>query len=238
MQKINSILEITFFFILTFLLFFLFFINLPLFQEPHGLLIMNQLSDFSTNEITTTTFLSSIIVCTSLGILTLKWSPAFTPGMASNLWAATFFLMWVDSMFALSIQSESFRYLKLLGLGLVFIYLFFFVLHYLSLSKDLKQEPNEKSFKYKLINYWLGTWMILYLIISIRLLFGSFGQSELQWPLAIGFCALCFLNYLLLSFLRRTTAKKDTGLFRIGKYLFGLWVLLLLLAGIDQLWFH
>jgi hypothetical protein len=199
---------------------------------------MDQLSDFSTNEITTDTFFSSIVVCTGLGILMLKWLPTFTPGMASNLWASTFFLIWVDSMFALSIQSQSFRYLKLLGLGLVFIYLFFFVLRYLSLPKDPKQEPDEKSFKHKLIKYWLGAWVILYLTISTRLLFSSFGYSELQWPLAIGFCALCFLNYLLLIFLSKTTAKKGAGLSRIGRYLFGLWVLFLLWTGIDQRWFH
>ncbi len=238
MKKINELIELLLFFTFTLVLGFLFLINLPIFEEPHGLLIMNELSDFSSNQLAAASLFGSIIVCIGLGALMMKWLPLFTPGMTANLWATTYFLMWVDSMFALSVQAQSFHYLVLLGLGLLFLYLFFFTLYYLDLPKDTNQAPEEPSFKYKLIHYWLGSWMGIYFIVSIRLLFNSFGYPELQWPLAMGFCALCFLNYLLFLFLRKSRGKGVDGLSRVGRIFFSLWFLTLLCTGISQHYFR
>jgi hypothetical protein len=238
MRKVNELIEQFLFFILTIILYFLFLINLPLFDEPHGFLVMNELSDFSSNQLAAASLFGSVIVCISLGALMMKWLPPFTPGMAANLWATTFFLIWVDSMFALSVQSQSFHYLVLLGFGLLFLYLFFFTLYYLDLPRNPIQEPKKTPSKYKLVSYWLGTWMVFYLIVSVRLLFNSFGYPELQWPLAMGFCALCFLNYLLFLFLRRSNGQNIDGLSRAGRLFFSFWFFALLCAGIGQHYFH
>lgn len=238
MKKLNELIEQLLFFIFTIFLFFLFLINLPLFQEPHGFFIMNELSEFSSRQLAPGSLFGSLIVCIGLGVLVMKWIPTFTPGMAANLWGTTFFLMWVDSMFALSIQSQSFHYLILLALGLLFLYLFFFTLYYLDLPKDPIQESKEQPRKYNVINYWLGVWMVFYMIVSVRLLFNSFGYPELQWPLAMGFCALCFLNYLLFLFLKRSNGQDIAGLSRAGRLFFSFWFLALLCTGISQRYFH
>ena len=140
MKKINELIELLLFFTFTLVLGFLFLINLPIFEEPHGLLIMNELSDFSSNQLAAASLFGSIIVCIGLGALMMKWLPLFTPGMTANLWATTYFLMWVDSMFALSVQAQSFHYLVLLGLQPLFSFIFSFSLCITSVSSK-RHEP-------------------------------------------------------------------------------------------------
>lgn len=237
MQKLRELIELFLFFLFTAVLYSLFLLNLPLFQGPHGFLITNELSDFSNTQLIPTTLFGSAVVCALLGVLMMKWLPPFTAGMAANLWATTFFLMWVDSIFALSIQFQTFHYLELLGLGLLFLYLFFFTLHY----QDFPPTEPEKEgwpFKYQLVSYWLGGLMGFYFIVSINLIINSYGYPEFQWPLALGFCALCFLNYLLFLFLRKSKNKAIGGISGMGRIFFGLWLLAILCAGIGRQWFH
>lgn len=164
----------------------------------------------------------------------MKWLPSFTAGMAANLWATTFFLIWVDSAFALSIRFQSYYFLALLGLGLLLIYLFFFILHYLDSRPSTVPKGEGVPFRDKFVLIWTGGWMIFYFLISIRLILNSFNYSEFQWPLSMGFCALCFLNYLLFLFLRKSTENDVRKLSFAGRLFFSLWFFGLLLAVIGQ----
>lgn len=236
MQKIIDGLETSFFILLTVFLCSLFLLNLPLFQEPHGFLVMNELSDFSSNQLSTIALFGSALLCVLLGCLTLKWAPALTVGMASNLWATTFFLLWVDSMFTLCIQSHSLHYLVLLGLGLLFLYLFFFTVYYLGLSAKPEVESGGAAHRERAVSYWLVFWMGFYFLVSIRLLFNSYGFPQFQGPLAMGFCALGFLNYLVFLFLQKHQGADLRLYSRIGRIVFSLWFLTVLAAEIGQKW--
>lgn len=237
MRKLRDLLEVFLFFLFTTALYALFLLNLPLFREPHGLLITNELSDFSNTQIAAYALFASAAVCALQGVLMMNWFPAFTAGMASNLWATTFFLLWVDSMFALSIQTQSFRYLKLLGCGLLFLYLFFFILHYLDPPGEPAPSAEETgALKYTMMDYWLGGWMFFYFAVSIRLLVNSYNLPEFQWPLALGFCALCFLNYLLYLFLRKSRGLDVLRFSKVGRVFFGLWLTVLLLSEVLRKW--
>lgn len=237
MGKIREILEVFFFFLFTAALYALFFLNLPLFREPHGLIITNELSDFSNTQIFVFSLFASVAVCALQGVLMMEWLPAFTAGMASNLWATTFFLLWVDSVFALSIQTRSFHFLELLGCGLLFLYLFFFILHYMDPSKGPAPKAEERDgWKTRIMDYWLGSWMLFYFVVSIRLVMNSYTLPEFQWPLALGFCALCFLNYLLFLFLRKSRGLDIGRLSKAGRFFFGLWVFALLVSEIGRKW--
>lgn len=237
MRKIKDLLEVFFFFLFTAFLYALFLLNLPLYREPHGLQITNELSDFSSTQITVYCLFASIVVCCLQGVLAMSWFPAFTAGMAANLWATTFFLLWVDSIFALSVQTQSFHYLKILGAGLLFLYLFFFALHYLDPYRG-PSSPTEETgaLKYVVADYWLGSWMLFYFGASIRLLVNSYNLPQFQWPLALGFCALCFLNYLLFLFLRKSRGLSVEHLSKIGRFFFVSWFLLILVVGLVQKW--
>jgi len=239
MQKAIQVAETFLFAFLTVLLFLLFVLNLPLFREPHGFLIANELSDFSSTELIGGILFGSVAVCAVLGVVMVKWLPVFTAGMASNLWATTFFLLWVDSMFSLSIQFQSFRFLVFLALGLLFLYLFFFTMHYLDLKKETAPKAKEASvFNDKLVQCWLGGWMFFYLVVSIRLLFNSLGYLEFQIPLALGFCALCFLYYLLFLFLRKSRGEEIQPLSRVGRIVFASWILGVVIVGVVHKWPH
>ncbi len=236
MRKFNDILETTLFFTLTALLGCLFLLNLPLSQEPHGFLVMNELSDFSTTQLSAAALFGSALLCALLGVLILKWAPALTMGMTANLWATTLFLLWVDSMFTLSIQFRSLHYLDLLGLGLLFLYLFFFTLHYLGYPGLSALEPGEPSPQWKIVLYWFAGWIGFYFLVSARLLFNSYGYPEFQGPLAMGFCALGFLNYLAFLQLKKHQGADIKPYSRTGGIIFSLWFLALLAAEISQKW--
>lgn len=238
MKKVPELLEVCIFFVLSGVLLLLFLVNLPLFQEPHGLLVMNELSDFSDNQLVVAILFGSVVVCLGLAVLLLKWIPSFTAGMASNLWATIYFLIWVDSIFCLSIQTQSFRFLALLALGLIFFYLFFFTLHYLGFPEADGSNGVKNSIKLKLMNYWLSGWMGFYFLVSMRLLFNSFGYPEFQWPLAMGFCVLCFLNYLLFLFLLKSEGRKIHSFSRAGRIIFASWFMGIVVVGLVQKWFH
>ena len=238
MRKIRDLLEVFLFFFFTVTLYALFLLNLPLFREPHGLLLTNELSDFSSTQIISYALFASAVICALQGVLMMNWFPVFTAGMASNLWATTFFLLWVDSMFTLSVQAQSFHFLAVLALGLLFLYLFFFFLHYLDASKEQPLVPEGAAFKVKLLNYWMGIWMVFYFLVSTRLLLDSHGYPEFQLPLSMGFCALCFLNYLLFLFMRKSKGEEIRSLSRIGRIFFVCWFLGIVVVGAVQKWAH
>jgi hypothetical protein len=234
LQKVKVYFEVFLFFFLTTILIFLFLVATPISKDPHGFLIMNQLSDFSNNSLIKWALFGSAAVCAALGMLLMSWIPVLTPGIMSNLLLMTYFLLWVDSVFGLSIQFQTFDFLKCFGTGLFFICLFFFTLGYIDSRNE--KTPEEADWKKKLVHYWLGGWICFYFLISIILVFKSFKYLEPQVPLAIGFLGVCFLNYLLLLFLKKKLGN-EVGIFSsIGRAIFSCWFLIIVLMEIGQVW--
>src|ERR1700690_2317939 len=98
-------LEILLFFLSTCLLYILFIITVPILRDSHGLLAMSELSDLSRSGLVLSLLFGSAVICVFLRILVMKWVPVFSPGVMANLWATTFFYIWIDSLFSLSLQS-------------------------------------------------------------------------------------------------------------------------------------
>lgn len=216
----------------------LFLLNLPILREPHGLLVTDQLSDFSNTQFIQTVFWGSVVLCALSGVIMLEWHPALTPGMAANLWATALFLMWVDSLFALCIQFQSFHYLMVLCMGIFFLYLFFFTLNYFGHPEKVTESVKGAQLTHRWFHITLGIWMAFYFILSWLLIANSYWCPQFQLPLALGFWGFCFLHYLLWMFLKKSDGE-DIGRFsRTGRFVFTLWFLALLSAGLGQRWFH
>lgn len=234
LQKVKWYFEVFLLFFLTAILVFLFFISAPISKDPHGFLMMNQLSDFSNNSLIKWGLFGSAAVCVALGMLLMSWITVLTAGIISNLFSTTYFLLWVDSVFALSIQFQTFDFLICFGAGLFFIYLFFFTMGYID-PRD-KKTTEEKDHKEKLIHFWLIGWICFHFLISMILVFKSFKYFEPQIPLAVGFLGVCFLNYLLLLFLKKQQGN-DIGIFSsVGRVIFSCWFLVIILMEIGQVW--
>ena len=235
LQRVRACFEVFLLFFLTTMLVFLFLLSAPIFKDPHGFLVMNEISDFSNNSLIKWALFGSAVVCVVLGALVMNWISVLTVGNISNLFSTTYFLLWVDGVFDLSIRFQTFSFLKCLGTGVCFIYLFFFTMAYID-PRD-KKKLKEGGLKERLIHYWLIGWICFYFLISIRLVFKSFKYFEPQIPLAIGFLAACFLNYLLLLFLKQQQGKEIGFFSMIGRIIFGCWFLIIVLVGIARIGF-
>jgi hypothetical protein len=236
LQKSRDFFEAFLLFCLSLLLGILFLVSVPISKAPHGLLVMNELSDFSNESVITFALFGSAAICVALGILLMGWIPALTEGMIANLLSTTYFLLWVDSVFGLSLQFQTFHFLECFGMGFVFIYFFFFSMGYLDLRD--KKGVQKAVWKEKLIHYWLGGWMFFYFSLAIILVFLSLKYSAAQIPLAIGFLGICFLNYLLLLFLKKTMGYEIGTFSKVGRIFFGFFFLSIALIGSAQAWFH
>ncbi len=152
----------------------------------------------------------------------------------ANLWAMTYFFIWIDSIFSLSIQSKSFKYFTSLGLGLIFIYLFFFMVNYLCVQDEKANVVN--GWKMKLVHYWLWGWMGFYFGLSCFFVFYSFEYTGFRLPLATGAMIVCFLYYLLCLFLKKSEGKDIERFSQMGRIFFAAWTFGLLAVWIGQKW--
>src|ERR1035441_6470171 len=145
-----------------------FFLAEPVLKEPHGFLVQNEISDFSSPGFFLQLLFGSVLLCGLLGILMMNWSSRLSAGWMANLWATTFFLLWIDPGFFLFVQLPSFLFFKAFFLGL-----FFFILHSLDVEKRVSREvvPNEE----KALDLMLFFWMLIDFIISILLISNSAG---------------------------------------------------------------
>ena len=220
-------------FLLTLSFYFLFMINLPLFREPHGLIVMNDLPVLSKETWVEGLVFGSAAACVLAGVLMMEWCPFFTQGMMANLWACTFLLMWGDSLFSISRQFLSYGFLFSLGLGLGFIYLFFFILEYWG-GAGSSTHPR-MDWKAKVIYQWLWAWMGFYFGLSGILAVGSWDYQGVRSYLALGALILCFLHYLLCLFFKKVEGAKVDRFSKIGRWIFGFCFLALtLLWALEQ----
>ena len=119
---------------------------------------------------------------------------SFTPGMMSNLWATTYFFIWIDSVFSLSLQSKSYKFLYSLALGIMFIYLFFFSVNFFGVQSEKVESGS--WWKIKIVHYWLWGWMGFYFGLSFFFALHTLDYPGFRLPLAAGAMIVCFLYYL------------------------------------------
>ena len=234
LEKIKNGVEIGLFLGLTLGLYLLMALTLPFFQEAHGLLVMTDWADISRNASIHTLLFFSAVACAILGTLLLEWVPSFTAGLMANLWSVTYFFIWIDAVFSLSLQSQSMRYLWALGLGVLFIYFFFLILQIRDSAIE-KTKPLE--WKPKLVGQWLWGWMGFYFGLSCLMAYDSLWFLPSRMVLAFGAMALCFFNYLLCLLLKKSDGSKG-GVFSLGgRRFFTAWFTVLTLVWVAERFF-
>ena len=189
------------FLVLSSALYFLFIINIPLFYENHGLLALNEWADLSMAVWVKGLILFSALLVTTLGTLMVEWIPNISPGVIGNLWALSYFFLWVDTATALYQESHSLSFLAVLGLGFVWVRLYFHGLEIFGFG--LNENPKDKRSAPSWIIQSVWGWMGFYFGLSCLLLFQSFRFMGQRAPLAFGAYFLCFLNYLLVLQVRK-----------------------------------
>ncbi len=230
--KISDYFEYFLFLSFSLLIYCLFVITIPIFRDPHGLLVMNELSTLSRSGFVKELIFGSAVVCVLLGAIMMSWAPVLTAGVMANLWATTYFFVWIGTVFALSTESQSLEFLVALSAGLVFIYLFFFVIHYLGF--DPYAEFLTVNTKTKIFLYCIFGWMSFYFGLSCLLVFDSFYYGDFRWPLAAGTMCVCFLNYVLSLFVQRSAGKSTDRFSKIGRMAFIIWSVVLTISWAVQ----
>lgn len=234
-QVVKDSVEAILFIFLTFSLYLLFMVTVPILKETHGLLVMADLPEYTRDGLITKLLFGSAGACVLLGVLIRSWVPAFSTGVLANLFAATFLFLWIDLVSALTIQTKTWHYFSSLGIGFIFIYLFFFFLDYLNHFQE--ESSTISSWKAQLVPYWLWGWMGFYLGLSLFLAFHFIMEPGPRFLLAMGAMIVCFLNYLLNLFFKKSQGK-DVGHFSLaGRIFFTLWALGLFILWIGFQWF-
>jgi len=169
-----------------------------------------------------------------LGTIMMIWASVLTAGVMANLWATTYFFVWLDTVFALSAESQSFEFLVALSVGLIFIYLFFFVIHHLGF--DSNPESLIPGTKTKILLYLIFGWMSFYFGLSCLLVFDSFYYGDLRCPLAVGAMCVCFLNYILSMFIQKSVGTNVDRFSKIGRMGFMIWSVALAISWAAQKW--
>jgi hypothetical protein len=207
----------------------------PLFGEPHGFLVLNQLSGFSGPGFVEGLLFLSAAGFAIQGACLMDETPFLTAGMMSSLWATGYLLLWMDPVFAFSLQSQSPLFLISLALGILFIYSFFFILEYLA---PRGEEAPGGGVQAKKSIAFLGGWLVFDLLLSARLAYDGLWDGSFQWPLALGFLGVGFVLYLLILFLWKAGGREVSRISRFGRILFMVWFVLLAFAGLAPQWLH
>ena len=236
MEKIRVFLEVFFFLLLTLFIYFLLITTLPVFQNPHGWLVGYDAFGVSKSSFFRYLLFSSAMAFVLLGSILIQWVPVLTPGVMANLWGSAFFFLWIDPVFALSLESQSFKYVVLFGIEIGFIYLYFFILYFLNVQDS--QLPPSGHWRAWLVSHWLSGWMGFYFGLSGLLAWESLQHYEdsFRLPLAYGALLLCFLFYLLSLFLRKAEGKEVDRFSKIGRWVFIFGLVVLLAVWIGGKW--
>jgi hypothetical protein len=232
---IKDVFETILLLFLSFLLYFVFFITFPFFREAHGLLVNSELSTLSRSGFVKQLMFGSAAACALMGALMISWAPRLTASTVASLWMVTYFFIWSDTVIALFNQSLSYQFLLAFGLALTFIFLFFLTLHFLGVQPAKPKSNSE--WKANAIHYWTWGWMCFYFGLSILLAYHSLFYSSFHWPLALGAMLICFLNYLLVLFLRKSEGQSIDQFSRIGRVFFTSWLIGLVFVWSGQKWF-
>jgi hypothetical protein len=234
-KTIKDILEIILFTLLTFSLYVLFILTIPMFRDSHGLIALNELSSVSWAVIVKGLILLSAVICVLSGVFVMDWAKSLTPGSMAHVLALTYFYIWADSVLVFSIQDPSLSFFKTFVMGLAFIYLFFLVLTYLGFPE--KKEGEEKSVKkLEIVHYWVWLWISFYFALSFLLVYHSFFYYTDRLLLAVGAMFLCVVYYLLGLHLRKAEGKDLKWYSFFGRLVFILGFLGLGAAWVVKRW--
>jgi hypothetical protein len=234
LEKIKNGLEIGLFLALTLGLYLLMALTLPLFQDAQGLLVMTEWADISRSSSIHSLLFLSAAACAILGTILLEWVPSLTPGLIANLWSATYFFIWIDAVFSLCLESQSARYLYALGLGVLFIYVFFILVH---VQKAGEEKNAPLDWKPKLVSQWLWGWMGFYFGLSALMAYESLWDSPVRMVLAFGAMALCFFNYLLCLMFKKSEGAEGSRFSLSGRRFFTAWFSILALLWVAERFF-
>jgi hypothetical protein len=234
-KTIKNILELALFTLLTLFLYFLFILTIPMFRDPHGLIVLNELTTVSRAGIVKGLIFISAVVCVLSGVILMEWARSLTPGVMAHVWSLTYFYVWADSILVFSIQDPSLWFFKAFVAGLAFIYLFFLVLTYLGFPEA--REGEEKNLKeIEAVHYWVWLWMSFYFGLAILLVYHSFFYFTDRILLAAGAMILCFVYYLLGLHLRKTEGRDARWYSFFGRLVFILGFLGLAAAWVIKRW--
>jgi hypothetical protein len=234
-HKIKDFFEVFLFLALTLSVYVLFIFTIPIAKEPHGWIALNGFDNPLWIGGIDVLIYGSALVCVLLGALMMAWVPALPLEIVRNLWILTYFFIWVDTVFVLSMEYQTIGFLIRLILGFVFIYLFFLVLHFLGFQPETK--PTVSNWKTELIQYWTWGWMSFYCSLSFLLIYDSFKYSDFRSPLAFGALSVCFFNYVFSLFLLKSEGKNVDRYSKIGRNVFAIWLLVLMVCWAGKTWF-
>jgi hypothetical protein len=231
--KWGLIFQVFLYLVLSFSLYFLFIINIPLFEESHGLLALNEWADLSGSQGVKGLIALSILIASVLGTIMVGWIPSLPPGVIGNLWTLTVVFLWVDTTTALTQESHSLSYLAVLTFGALWIWIYFRFLEKFDFGVEGKNGEKKETKVWVSQGVW--GWMGFYFGLSSLLLYQSMRLMGQRIPLALGAYFLCFLNYLLVLHLRKLSGGKIENFSKAARWFFSVWLLLLLLGFIFSI---
>ncbi len=229
-QKIADFFEVFLFFLLTLWVYALFILTVPIAEDPHGWIALNGFDKPLWLGWVHWFIFGSALVCALLGVLMMKWMPVLTPDMVRNLWIVTYFLIWIDTVFALSMEYQTINFLLGFLMGLLFLFLFFYLIG--ALGYIPRTETYVPDWKSQLVHYWNWGWMSFYFSLSFLLLYNGYKYSDRRWILSFGALAGCFVNYVLNLFNRQSEGKDIRRLSKIARFVFSSWFLLLVIGAV------
>jgi hypothetical protein len=227
-HKIRDFFEVFLFFVLTLALYTLFIFTIPIARESHGWIALNGFDNPLWRNGIDTLIFGSALVCALLGALMMSWVPVLSSQVTRNLWVLTYFFIWIDTVFLLSIEYQTIGFLLRLILGMTFIFLFFYILHVLGFQTQVKTMTTD--WKFQLIQYWTWGWMSFYFSLSFLLVYNSFKYSDFRLPLAFGALSVCFINYIFSLFMQRSEGGKTERYSKIARIIFISWAIILLVS--------
>ncbi|HTA75528.1 MAG TPA: hypothetical protein VK791_00055 [bacterium] len=226
--KIKDFFEVFLFSTLTLSLYILFIFTIPIAREPHGWIALNGFDNPLWSGGIDALIFGSALICALLGALMMYWVPVLSSEVIRNLWVLTYFFVWVDTVFVLSMEYQTVGFLLRLILGIVFIFIFFYVLQFLGFQPQFKTMTT--NWKIQLVEYWTWGWMSFYFSISLLLIYNSFKYSDFRLPLAFGALSVCFMNYIFSLFMQKAEGKKIEAYSKIARIVFIGWVMILILS--------
>jgi hypothetical protein len=233
-QKIADFFEVFLFFLLTLWVYALFILTVPIAEDPHGWIALNGFDKPLWLGWVHWFIFGSALVCALLGVLMMKWVPVLTPDMVRNLWIVTYFFIWIDTVFALSMEYQTTNFLLGFLMGLLFLFLFFYLIGMLGYTPHT--ETYVPDWKSQLVHYWNWGWMSFYFSLSLLLAYNSIKYSDSRMPFCFGALVVCFFNYAFTLFLNRAEGKGIEEYSKKGRIFFGAWLGLLVICLLGQKW--
>jgi hypothetical protein len=233
-HKTKEFVEIFILLGLTLSIYGLFIFTIPLAQEPHGWIALNGFDNPLWISGIEVLIFGSALICALLGALMMAWVPVLPPEVIRNLWLLTYFFIWIDTVFLLTTEYQTYGFVLRLVLGLLFIFIFFYFLQFLGYRPETDtMVPNWKT---RVVQYWLWGWMSFYFSLSFLLAFNSYRYSDFRLPLAFGALSVCFFNYVLSLFIQKAEGKNVDQYSKTGRTVFAVWFLILAACWFGQKW--